>query len=76
MTLNEIANWILAAKLEGDGNVQITGLNNDSRSVQPGTLFSVCLAIRWMGMILQLQRPLMALQRLLWNASWMLRFHN
>ncbi|EFM12815.1 UDP-N-acetylmuramyl-tripeptide synthetase [Paenibacillus curdlanolyticus YK9] len=39
MTLNEIANWILAAKLEGDGNVQITGLNNDSRSVQPGTLF-------------------------------------
>jgi len=39
MILNEIAQWLKTASVEGDGGIAVTGLEDDSRKVQPGALF-------------------------------------
>ncbi|GFN30390.1 UDP-N-acetylmuramoyl-L-alanyl-D-glutamate--2,6-diaminopimelate ligase [Paenibacillus xylaniclasticus] len=39
MTLNDIAQWLAVASVDGDGSVQVTDLEDDSRKVKPGSLF-------------------------------------
>jgi UDP-N-acetylmuramoyl-L-alanyl-D-glutamate--2,6-diaminopimelate ligase len=42
MRLNEIAGWLAAARLVGDGSMEITAVENDSRKAGPGSLF-ICV---------------------------------
>ena len=39
MKLNELLSKVKSADIIGDGNVDITGVNIDSRRIQPGHLF-------------------------------------
>ncbi|MEB3100634.1 UDP-N-acetylmuramoyl-L-alanyl-D-glutamate--2,6-diaminopimelate ligase [Ferviditalea candida] len=43
MLLKEIASLLLLSRLEGRGEVQVTGIQADSRKVQPGDLF-ICIS--------------------------------
>ncbi|GIP36387.1 UDP-N-acetylmuramoyl-L-alanyl-D-glutamate--2,6-diaminopimelate ligase [Paenibacillus sp. J2TS4] len=42
MQLKELASLIVTSRLSGDGEVTVTGIQTDSRKVQPGDLF-ICL---------------------------------
>ncbi|SFD59169.1 UDP-N-acetylmuramoylalanyl-D-glutamate--2,6-diaminopimelate ligase [Paenibacillus catalpae] len=42
MRLSELAELLITARLKGSGNTEVTGLETDSRKVEPGQLF-ICL---------------------------------
>jgi UDP-N-acetylmuramoyl-L-alanyl-D-glutamate--2,6-diaminopimelate ligase len=42
MRLKEIADLLVTSRLAGDGETEITGISNDSRTIEPGQIF-ICL---------------------------------